>query len=79
MNEKIKNAAIEIVEKLKLLPADSEFIMGDYFDDYDFDSKDKFALMKEVLTLCENENIEIINMQANMILGMPWVYIYKKV
>ena len=78
MENKIEIAASEIVAKISELPVNSEFIIGDYFADYKFDNTDNFKLMEAVLALCESNNIKIENMQSGMILGMPWVYKYKK-
>lgn len=78
MNEEIITAAKEIVKKINDLPKDSEFVIGNYFKDYNFDTKEKFQLMEEILKLCENNKIDIINLQAGMELGMPWVFKYKK-
>ena len=78
MNDKIKLAATEIVQKISELPIGSEFVIGDYFKDYKFEVSDNFKLLEEILTLCESNNVKIENIQANMILGMPWVYTYKK-
>jgi 2C-methyl-D-erythritol 2,4-cyclodiphosphate synthase len=78
MEEKIKSAANEIVKKISELPAGSEFVIGDYFNEYKFENEENFKLIKEVLSLCESSNVKIENIQAGMILGMPWVYKYKK-
>ena len=78
MEDKIKTAANEIVAKISELPMGSEFVIGNFFTDYKFDNSENFKLMEEVLSLCESSNIQIENMQAEMILGMPWVYKYKK-
>ena len=78
MEEKIKSAANEIVKKISELPVGSEFVIGDYFDEYKFENEENFKLIKEVLSLCESSNVKIENTQAGMILGMPWVYKYKK-
>ena len=78
MEDKIKTAANEIVTKISELPMGSEFVIGEFFIDYKFDNSENFKLMEEVLSLCESSNIQIENMQAGMILGMPWVYKYKK-
>lgn len=78
MEDKIKIAASEIATKIKELPIGSEFVIGEFFTNYKFEREDKFKLLKEVLSLCESNNIQIENTQAGMILGMPWVYRYKK-
>ena len=78
MEDKIKIAASEIVAKIKELPIGSEFVMGEYFTNYKFERGDKFKLQKEILSLCESNNIQIENTQAGAILGMPWAYRYKK-
>lgn len=78
MSENIVNAAKEIVDKISKLPAGSEFVFATYFADYKFDTRENFDLMKETLSLCKDNNIDIINLQEDMILGMPWVYTYKK-
>ena len=78
MEEKIKSAANEIVKKISELPVGSEFVIGDYFDEYKFENEENFKLIKEVLSLCESSNVKIENTQAGTILGMPWVYKYKK-
>ena len=78
MEEKIKSAANEIVKKISELPVGSEFVIGDYFNEYKFEKEENFKLIKEVLSLCESSNVKIENIQAGMILGMPWVYKYKK-
>ena len=78
MEEKIKNAANEIVKKISELPIGSEFIIGDYFTEYKFETEENFKLIEEVLSLCKSNDIQIENTQSEMILGMPWVYKYKK-
>ena len=78
MEEKIKSAANEIVKKISELPVGSEFVIGDYFNEYKFENEENFKLIEEVLSLCESSNVKIENIQAGMILGMPWVYKYKK-
>ena len=78
MEEKIKIAAGEIVQRIIGLPIGSEFTFEDYFKDYDFKGKEQFTLMEEILKLCEEKEIEIENLQAGMTLGMPWAYKYKK-
>lgn len=76
--DKIKAAANEIVAKIAELPIGSEFVIGEYFTDYKFEMKENFKLMEEVISLCKSNNIQIENTQDGMILGMPWVYKYKK-
>lgn len=76
--DKIKTAANEIVAKIAELPIGSEFVIGEYFTDYKFEMKENFKLMEEVISLCKSNNIQIENTQDGMILGMPWVYKYKK-
>ena len=78
MEDKIKIAASEIVTKIKELPIGSEFVIGEFFTNYKFEREDKFKLLKEVLSLCESNNIQIENTQAGAIIGMPWVSRYKK-
>lgn len=68
----------EIFEKISALPEDSEFRFIDFFKDYDIDNQAKFDLLDRVLDLCESNGIIIENTQEGMILGMPWVYVYKK-
>ena len=78
MEDKIKAAASEIVTKIKELPKGSEFIIGEYFTDYEFEMDENFELLEKVLALCESNNIQIENTQDEMDLGMPWVFKYKK-
>ena len=78
MNESIKNAAKEIVEKISQLPKDSEFRFGTYFKEYGFKTNENFELFKEVRLLCESQGIVLENTQAEMMLGMPWAFKYKK-
>ena len=78
MEDKVKNIAIEIVDKISNLPQDTEFVIGDYFKDYNLESKEKFEVIKEVLSVCESKNIIIENTQEGMTLGMPWVYTFKR-
>lgn len=78
MEDKIKTAASEIVTKIKELPVGSEFILGEYFTDYKFETNENFELLEEVLALCESNNIQIENTQDGMYLGMPWVFKYRK-
>jgi hypothetical protein len=78
MEEKIKVAANEIVKKISELPDGSEFIIGDYFNDYQFEMEEKFDLLDEVLSLCESNGVQIENTQPDMFLGLPWVFKYKK-
>ena len=78
MEDKIKIAASEIVAKIKELPTGSEFVIGEYFANYKFETKDNFNLLREILSLCESNNIQIEKTQDEMEKGMPWVYRYKK-
>ena len=78
MEDKIVVAAKEIVRKISALPIGSEFVIGDYFIDYNFGVDENFKLMEVVLSLCESNNIQIENIQNEMELGMPWVYKYRK-
>ena len=78
MEEKIESAANEIVKKISELSVGSEFVIGDYFNEDKFENEESFKLIEEVLSLCESSNVKIENTQAGMILGMPWVYKYKK-
>ena len=78
MEDKIKNAADEIVKKISELPIGSVFVLSHYFAEYPFNNHDRFQLMKEVLSLCKSSNIDIENIQSGMTLGMPWVYKYRK-
>ena len=79
MGEKIKAAANEIVKKISELPIGSEFIIGDFFTEYNFEMNENFELIEEVLSLCEASNIRIENIEDGMVLGMPWAYKYKKI
>ena len=78
MNDSIKKAAEEIANKIASLPKDAEFTFGSFFKDYLFQNSDQFSLMKEVKRLCEEKGIELENTQPDAIMGMPWVYKYKK-
>lgn len=78
MNDTIKAYAKEIVQKISELPSGAEFVIGGYFKDYYIKDKERFSLLREVLNQCKENNIEIENTQSGMILGMPWVYKYKK-
>ena len=78
MEEKIKNITSEIVDKIAELPIGSEFTIGGLFSNYNLDKDEKFEVFKEVLSLCKSNNIQIENTQAGMMLGMPWVFKYKK-
>lgn len=78
MEERISTAAKEIVKKISELPVGSEFVIGNYFTEYQFEMEENFKLLEEVLSLCEYSNVQIENTQDEMILGMPWVYKYKK-
>ena len=77
--EKISNISMEIFEKIKKLPVDAEFKIGDFFSDYEINMDDKFKIQKEAMSLCENNNVKIINLQPDAVLGMPWVFPYKKI
>ncbi len=78
MEEKIKVAAKEIVTKISELPDGSEFVIGDYFADYQLKMEEKFDLLDEILSLCESNGVQIENTQAGMIAGLPWVFTFKK-
>ncbi len=77
--EKNSNISMEIFEKIKKLPVDVEFKISDFFSDYGINTDDKFKIQKEVMSLCENNNVKIINLQLDAVLGMPWVFPYKKI
>ena len=78
MEDKIKEAAVEIANKISALPQGSEFKFGDYFKEYNFEDREKFELMEKTVDLCESMNISISNTQEDMTIGMPWVFVYKK-
>ena len=78
MNEKIIKAANEITQKIEELPVDSTFRFADYFNEYDFEQKEEFELMREILRLCESKNIKVNNTQEGAVIGMPWAATYIK-
>ena len=78
MEEKIINASNEVFNKIKELPQGSEFRFDEYITDYGFTFDENFELLKAVLELCESNNVLIENTQKDQILGMPWVYTYRK-
>ena len=78
MEDKINIAASEIVAKISELPVGSIFTVGEYLKDYGFETIENLKLTGKVFSLCKSNNIQIENTQAGMVLGMPWVYRYKK-
>lgn len=78
MNDRIDKIADEIVDKISKLPKGSEFVFDTYFNDYEVDMQERFNLINTILELCKNKNIDIVNTQSGLILGMPWVYKFKK-
>lgn len=80
MNEDIiDNIANEIVEKIEKMPVGTEFIIGNLFRKYELDIDSKFKVQEVVLNLCKEKQINIINTQPDAVLGMPWVFKYKKI
>lgn len=78
MNEKIDKIANEIVDKISKLQKGSKFVFDTYFNEYEVDTKERFNLINTILEVCKNKNIDLINTQEGLILGMPWVYEFKK-
>ena len=78
MENKIDIALNEIIDKISNLPQGSEFRIGDYLKDYNFTNEENMELTKKVIGTCKEKNIILENTQENMILGMPWVFILKK-
>lgn len=80
MNEDILDSiANEIVEKIEKMPVGTEFIIGNLFREYELDIDSKFKVQEVVLNLCKEKQINIINTQPDAVLGMPWVFKYKKI
>lgn len=77
-NNKINMISKEIFDKINELPNNSEFTMLDYLKDYNLETKEMFEVNKNVLELCNENNIKIDNLMSGAILGMPWVYPLKK-
>ena len=78
MNDKIEKIASEIVDKISKLHKGKTFYFDTYFKDYELDTEERFNLIHTILELCKNKDIEIVNTQEGLILGMPWVYKFKK-
>ena len=70
--------ANEIFTKIKELPIGAEFVFGKFFNDYELDMDSKFKVQEEVLNLCEKNNVNITNTNPDAVMGMPWVFTFKK-
>ena len=79
MENKIKEAATEIVNKISALAVDTEFTLNEYFENYDFSTEEKFELVKQVVELMKENNINFKNLDEGTIIGMPWVARLKKI
>ncbi len=79
MENKIKEAATEIVNKISELDVDTEFTLNTYFEEYDFTSEEKFELVNQVVELMKTNNINYENLDEGAIIGMPWVARLKKI
>ena len=77
MNKKIIDEANRIVKKIEKLSQNTEFAIGDYMS-HELSNEEKFEVLEEFFKLCKDKKISIINTQEGMVLGMPWVFIYKK-
>lgn len=74
----IDDIAYEIYNMIKRMPTGSEFVIGEFFNDYEIDMESKFKVQEEILNLCKENQINIVNTQPDEVLGMPWVFTYKK-
>lgn len=71
--EKINNdIAIDICNKIKILPNDSEFSFQQFMNDSDITDKDKFSICNSVFDLCKKNNIVIVEKMPGADLGLPW-------
>lgn len=71
--EKINNQiSIEIFNKIKILPCNTEFTLQQFMSDYDITEEDKFFICRFVFDLCKNNNIVIIEKYPGADLGLPW-------
>lgn len=69
---RLNSIAESIYEKIEKLPVDSEFRIGQFFNDYEIEENDKFNLCKQIISYCLVNNVKVVEKTPNADLGLPW-------
>lgn len=69
----VENSLAEsIYQEIKKLPNNSEFTIGQFFNNYDIEEKSKFGLIEQVISYCSLNNVILIEKMPGADLGLPW-------